>query len=182
MAYCKNCGNSIDGVPGGGNCPYCGTVVAPMAPNASPGQGVPPPQHTQYANQGGGPAPQGFMNTPDYSGQYSQQDIEQNKGMAVLSYLGLLVLIPLLAVKDSKFARFHANQGLVLLLFEVGFVIIVSILQWILIAISWRLYFLVTILWLLFIPLGVLAIIGIINAVNGKAKELPVIGKIKLIK
>ncbi|HNZ63643.1 MAG TPA: zinc ribbon domain-containing protein, partial [Bacillota bacterium] len=83
---------------------------------------------------------------------------------------------------DSRFARFHANQGLVLFLCEVGLVIVLSILQAILLAISWRLGFLVTILWLLMIPLAVVAIIGILNAINGKAKELPVIGKIKLIK
>ena len=32
--------------------------------------------------------------------------------MAILAYFGILVLIPILAAKDSKFARFHANQGL----------------------------------------------------------------------
>lgn len=41
-------------------------------------------------------------------------DVESNKVMAVLSYLGILVLIPLLGAKNSPFARFHTNQGLIL--------------------------------------------------------------------
>jgi hypothetical protein len=45
-------------------------------------------------------------------------DAANNKGMAVLSYLGALVLIPLFARKDSPFARFHINQGLVLMFAE----------------------------------------------------------------
>jgi len=154
--------------------------VAQAAPNA--GQGGAPNQSGQYGAPGGGYNTPGFMDTKDHTAEFAYDDIEKNKGMAVLSYFGLLVLIPLLAVKDSRFARFHANQGLVLFLCEVGLVIVLSILQAILLAISWRLGFLVTILWLLMIPLAVVAIIGILNAINGKAKELPVIGKIKLIK
>lgn len=39
---------------------------------------------------------------------------EQDKIMLVLSYLGLLALIPLLTVKDSEYVRWHAKNGLVL--------------------------------------------------------------------
>ena len=35
---------------------------------------------------------------------------------------------------------------------------------------------------ILSIVITVLAVIGIINAVNGKAKELPIIGKYKILK
>ena len=41
-------------------------------------------------------------------------DVESNKAMAVLSYLGILVLVPLVGAKNSPFARFHTNQGLIL--------------------------------------------------------------------
>ena len=53
---------------------------------------------------------------------------EQDKIMIVLSYLGLLALIPLLTVKDSEFVKWHAKQGLVLgvaifvLSFVLGFI------------------------------------------------------------
>ena len=56
-----------------------------------------------------------ILNTPDTTASYSQQDIDQNKIMGILSYFGILVLIPIFAAKESPFARFHANQGLVLL-------------------------------------------------------------------
>ena len=44
---------------------------------------------------------------------------DNDKLMGVLAYLGILVLIPLLAAKDSKFAQFHAKQGLTLFIGEV---------------------------------------------------------------
>ena len=53
-------------------------------------------------------------NTVDTTSEYDPQDIEENKFMAILAYFGILVIIPILAAKDSKFARFHSNQGLIL--------------------------------------------------------------------
>lgn len=41
-------------------------------------------------------------------------DIEANKGLAILSYVWILCLIPLLLKRDSKYAQFHAKQGLIL--------------------------------------------------------------------
>ena len=52
----------------------------------------------------------------------------------------------------------------------------------ILYAISWRLAFIGTILSAVSIAFFVLMIIGIVNAANGRAKELPVIGKYRLLK
>ena len=121
-------------------------------------------------------------NTKDSTSEFSQQDINSNKVMAILAYLGILVLGPIFAAKESKFARFHANQGLVLFLAEIAFYIVLTIVSAIILAISWKLYFIITILSLVWIVFLVLAIIGIINAANGKAKELPVIGKFTLLK
>ena len=39
--------------------------------------------------------------------------MENNKLMGILSYIGILVLIPIFAAKDDPFVRYHANQGLV---------------------------------------------------------------------
>ena len=104
-----------------------------------------------------------------------KQDIEKNKVMAVLAYFGILVLVPLLAAKDSKFARFHANQGLVLfiayILYYIIYAILAKISGWI--ALIWG---------LVAIVLLVFAIIGIINAAKGEYKELPLIGGIKILK
>lgn len=120
--------------------------------------------------------------TADTTAEYDKVDIEQNKGMAVLAYLGILVLIPLFAAKESKFARFHSNQGLLLCIAAIAYSIVYTILSPIIIAISWRLSIIVSLLVLFSLVFLVLAIIGIINAANGKAKELPVIGKYKLLK
>lgn len=88
------------------------------------------------------------------------KDIEENKIFAVLSYLGILVIVPLLAKKDSKFAMFHAKQGLVLL---IGWVI------------SWLLSF-IFIGFILDVIMIVFSIWGIVNAATGKYAKLPVIG------
>ena len=44
-------------------------------------------------------------NTADTTNEFDPQDIQNNKAMAILAYLSWLVLIPLFAAKDSKFAR-----------------------------------------------------------------------------
>ncbi|MCT2537729.1 hypothetical protein NC661_12730 [Aquibacillus koreensis] len=99
------------------------------------------------------------------------KDVEENKAMGILAYL--IFFIPLLAAKDSKFAMYHANQGLSLFLVFVAVNIIgtvIPIIGWIFI-------------WLPgYILSMVLLIMGIINAANGKKKPLPVIGKWQLIK
>ncbi|MBU2025923.1 MAG: hypothetical protein ABIC19_03755 [Patescibacteria group bacterium] len=105
--------------------------------------------------------------TPENQSQNKSQgapqskDVEENKLFAALGYLGILFLIPLLAKKESPYAQFHAKQGMVL--FIVGFVS--SFIIWI-----------PVIGWAIGICLLVLFIMGLINALTGKTKELPVIG------
>jgi fumarate reductase subunit D len=43
---------------------------------------------------------------------------------AILSYLWVLCLVPVLMKKDDKFTRFHAKQGLMLFIIEVALGII----------------------------------------------------------
>ncbi|MBQ7042958.1 MAG: zinc-ribbon domain-containing protein [Muribaculaceae bacterium] len=130
----------------------------------------------------GNSATAGDTPTKSTTGGYDKNDIEQNKAMGVLAYLGILVLIPILAAKESKFARFHANQGLILCIAAIIYGVAYSVLTSIILAISWRLYFLVSILGFVGIVFAVLCVIGIINVVNGQAKELPVIGKYRILK
>lgn len=101
-----------------------------------------------------------------------------NKGTSVLAY-GALVLSPILAAKNSKFARYHSNQGLVLLIAAVAYGIAYGILSTIIYTISWRLGFIVSIIGLVSILFTVLAIIGFINAVNGRAKKLPLLTNLR---
>ena len=51
----------------------------------------------------------------DYSdNMYDMKDIEENKVFALFSYLGFLFIIPLIARPNSKYCKFHVNQGIIL--------------------------------------------------------------------
>ncbi|MDR3217941.1 MAG: DUF4870 domain-containing protein [Dysgonamonadaceae bacterium] len=102
-------------------------------------------------------------------------DVANNKVFAILAYFGILFLVPLLAAKDSPFARFHANQGLNLFLLTIALYIVFYIL----LIISYRLALIIN---LVYLVIAVLAILGIINAAKGEMKELPLIGKFRFIK
>ena len=121
-------------------------------------------------------------NTADTTQEYDPQDIEKNKFTAILSYLGILVIVPILAAKESKFARFHANQGLILCIAAILYWIAYSILSSIILSISWHLYWLVSIISIVGIIFLVWSVLGIINAAKGRAKELPFIGHFKMLK
>ena len=154
-----------------------------------PQQGYQQPQQGYQQPQQGYQQPQQGYQQP-YAGQGAyqdpNQDIADNKVMAILAYFGLLVLVPIFAAKNSKFARFHANQGLVLLIFSVALSIVNSIITAVTASLLWRAPIVALIINLIFaaawIFLLVLAIMGIVNAASGKEKEIPLIGKIKILK
>lgn len=50
---------------------------------------------------------------------FNTEDVNGNKVFGILAYIGILFLVPLFAAKDSQYARFHTNQGLVLFIAEV---------------------------------------------------------------
>lgn len=121
---------------------------------------------------------QKVLDTKDTTSDYDSEDIKNNKVVSILAYFGILFLIPLLAAKDSKFAKYHANQGLTLCL------------AWVIVAVVIGALGNIPFIWWLFDIIGALAslagillmIVGIINAANGKAKELPFIGNITFLK
>lgn len=98
---------------------------------------------------------------PPLDGYDMQADIAANKALAALEYIGLLV-IALVAAPNSRFVRFHANQALLLGLFAIPSAI--PFIGWI-----WGVFCVVCL------------IMGIMNAVNGQFKELPLIGKFRII-
>lgn len=105
----------------------------------------------------------------DYSDEMDPEDVNNNKIMAIISYIGILVLIPIFAAKNSKFVKFHANQGLVLFLIA----LVVSALS--------RLKVIGWLFGIVDVVIVILAVVGIVYAAQGKAKELPVIGNWKLL-
>ena len=171
MAFCGKCGAQVN--EGVKFCPSCGASTE-----------IPKEETTQQTGQQTDFSAKiaGLNNTADNTAQFDAQDIQNNKAMAILAYIGILVLIPLFAAKESKFARYHTNQGLVLCIAEIAYGIAYGILSSIMLAISWRLYSLVSIIGLIGLVFLVLLIIGIMNAANGRAKELPIIGKFKILK
>lgn len=92
---------------------------------------------------------------------------EQDKIMLILSYLGILSLIPLLTVKDSDYVKFHAKQGLVLF----GFGVITVLLNMI--------PFVGTVIYCVgVLGLFVLTIMGIVKALGGERWRIPVVSDI----
>ena len=116
--------------------------------------------------------------TADTSSEYTKEDQEKNKTMAILSYI--LPFIPYFAEKESKWVRYHSAQGMNLLILAIGVSILTSILYPLL---GWRLWGLVSALSSICgLVIFVLAVMGIVNVVNGKAKELPILNKMKIFK
>ena len=94
-------------------------------------------------------------------GGVDMKDVEENRAITYLSYLGLLFLVPMLVKKDSKFAQFHAKQGLVLTVacFIGSFLIPVFGLGL-----------------LIYLGVLILSIMGLLSVNNGEMKELPLVG------
>lgn len=104
-----------------------------------------------------------------------QSDVEKNKVMAIVGYIiPILFFVPLVTdAKNSPFAKFHANQQLLLL---IGWAVINIV--------GGMIPFLG---WFIIVPFGnifllILMIMGIIHAAKGEMKALPLIGGIKIIK
>ena len=91
--------------------------------------------------------------------------------MAIFAYLSILIIIPFLTdAKDNPFVKYHIKQGLVLLIFEVIGWFANVVLVWIPV-IGWL------VMWLWWLASLILAIIGIMNVLNGHEKELPYLGQ-----
>ena len=117
-------------------------------------------------------------NTPDYTDSFHPQDIAQNKVMAILSYISILVLIPVFAAKNSAFAKFHANQGLILFIAQFGLGLVLGLLG----LIPYVGVVFSILMWICEVVLFALSLTGLIYAILGKAKELPFIGGIYILK
>lgn len=169
MPYCSKCGTQFEGT--GTHCPTCSANASGNANKDT---------FKNFSSE---------INSPvDHTNSFDKKDIENNKGISVLSYLGFLFLVPYFAAQKSRFARFHAKQGMVLFIFEFAVNVIMAILKAIFNVIYYGTFTVFT--WiripniiltsvhsLLGLAALALTIIGIVNVVQGKAKELPFIGK-----
>lgn len=100
---------------------------------------------------------------------------------SILAYFWILFFIPMILCPESKFGRYHANQGFLLLLFGIVTAIISGILG---------IFTFVPVIGIILSIIGsILGIInlgyliyGIYNVIGKKCKPLPFIGKYDLIK
>lgn len=158
MKYCESCGATLED-----SAKFCSVCGAKTAVAESDNKSKAQTKIEDAFNQ--------FTNTTNTTADYLPDDIEKNKLISVIAYLGVLVMIPLFIARESRFARFHTNQGLVLFLFG-----LISYAAGLIPYIGWIIGAAVSIFKLLLI------IVGVLNAIKGEAKELPVIGKIKILK
>lgn len=91
---------------------------------------------------------------------------DDEKIIAAIGYFWLLFLLPLLLKKDSQYCQFHAKQGLVLFIFSLIIMIIgvIPVLGWLIAFLGW-------------IIVVILALLGFVNALQGRKWELPYLGK-----
>ncbi|WP_442602951.1 hypothetical protein [Paenibacillus sp. KN14-4R] len=100
---------------------------------------------------------------------YRNPDARRGKLIAASAYL--LFFIPLLTARHSRYAMYHCNQGLVLFLTFLACNVFLGLIP----VIGW------TLMPVLNIGFVFLAIIGILNAIGGLMRPLPIIGKLSFI-
>ncbi len=163
--FCPNCGKSNpEGIM---FCTDCGTKIGETIGQNAPQQSAPPP----YPQQ------------PQYQ-QPSTSVTDNTKLFSILSYVGILFLIGLIAAPQNNKVKFHVNQGCVLFIAEIVLGIAVGILGAILNFLPYSLDTLLSGLMSFAVYGGslALAVMGIINASKGEEKQLPIIGKFTIIK
>ncbi len=112
--------------------------------------------------------------------QTTNDGISDHKMYAILGYiLPFLFFLPLLSEssKNNPFARFHANQQLILLIILVAIHFVLNNIIFMVLGPIWYMF-----MPLLNLAVLVLVILGVINAAQGTMKELPVVGKFRILK
>jgi uncharacterized membrane protein len=146
-------------------------------------------QHNQGPQNSGQQSPMDQMQQT-FSGQggvdANPKEVEEYKVIGIISYIfTILFFLPLVMdnLKTNSFAKYHANQQLVLLIAAVAGSIIVGILISVIAAVAGNLAGILSLLSLAYnVLILILVILGIMNVVNGKKRPLPVIGGITLLK
>lgn len=100
---------------------------------------------------------------------------QYRKFMSLLSYFAFLVLIPLICMSKDKVVKRHASNGLALLIIELSLYVLATIFS------SISAVVVIIIYVLLLFPL-IFTIIGIVCVAQDMHKEVPLIGKMKILK
>ena len=130
-----------------------------------------------------------FENLEDDTLSFSKEEIEDGKVMGVISYL--IPFVPYLTEKNNGFVKYHAKQGMNLMMVYIMYLFLQISVGFIKVRrtiCDGRVEYWQTPQWLEF-PLKVillcilgLVVWGIVDVCNGKARKLPILNKIKIIK
>ena len=91
--------------------------------------------------------------------------MQTENAYAILAYLWILCLIPVLMKKGDEFVKFHTRQGLMLFIVEIaiGIIAIIPLLGPLVYMIG-------------YVLCGILSVIGIVQVLKGNKWKMPVIG------
>ncbi|MBR4636332.1 MAG: zinc ribbon domain-containing protein [Clostridia bacterium] len=214
MAFCSKCGKEVPAETK--FCPYCGAAVA--EPEKSERTA---PDIKLNTNDAKGQLA-GYFNTKTVEKTEEERadaNNVKNKIMAILAYavaislafsamttnrlggilieiifVGGILLVPFFVGKNSPFARFHTNNGLILSICAIG-LLILRWLNWLIFVKKDSFYgvtyvikrhfpfYIFNVLFIIAaIAIVVLAIFGIVHAAKGNKKDLPIVGGVKIIK
>ena len=118
--------------------------------------------------------------------RFNDSDINSNKNLAALAYIGILFLIPLAKSKNSYFCKMHTRQGIAVFIYS----LIISLLTLtavigLRVLLLWKLGLSYTIYNILSAAIGILMLIlllvpvfsGALSAFSGVYKSVPIVGK-----
>ncbi len=106
--------------------------------------------------------------TDEPQGEQKKPEAAQSKinAMALISYIGVLSLIPYFTKDTDEFAKFHAKQGFVLFLLEVASYVVMVVIP----LFGFIVGEILGLVWV------VLSVLGILNVTKNKKEKLPIIG------
>lgn len=125
----------------------------------------------------------------DDTKKFSKEEVSDGKVMGVISYL--VPFVPYFTEKNNKFVKYHARQGMNLLILYLMYLFLQVMVSFIKVRRTiyyGRVSYWITPWWISFplkiILIGILSLLvwGIVDVCNGRARKLPILNKIKIIK
>lgn len=139
-------------------CSKCGTEI---------------PENVHFCPTCGEPVPAGkaVPASDDKTAMFDPEDIRRSHVLAAVCYLNVtFIIIALLLEPNSKFIRYHVNQSAILYVFA-----LLSVLLNIVPFLGQLAFFVAAAMFFVF------TIMGIVRAMNGQAKDLPLVGKYTIV-
>ncbi len=113
---------------------------------------------------------------PDETNKFNESEIEDGKDMGVLCYI--MPLLPYFLNKKNNYVKYHSIIGMNLFIISIFYYIIFKMIN----PISNDIVIVQVILSIIWLLLLILSCIGISNVCSGKARGLPLINKIQILK